>query len=351
MSSPIKWLSKKNVDPTRIADLLAPSIAQNQFTNGGPAVKKLESTFRTLFEIDDTKEVIVVNNGASALHALIGALQMESQKILKFATQSYTFPISAQGPLKDSLIVDIDSDGGLDLDQVCPSKVDGIIVTNILGHVVPIKKYIDWSTKYGKILLFDNAATSFTFYNGKNSLNYGLGSIVSFHHTKPIGFGEGGAIIVDRSLAHNVRCIINFGYDLVKLDQLWRPEGSNYKMSDVSAVYILHYLETFPRVRDTHRQLYSYFLNHLKEIQGVQIFPNFSDETPLVSAMPVIFPFPVNVDGFIALGIEAKKYYKPLILEGKSIELYSKIICFPCNVGMTIQDVDRILNAIRRTMS
>ena len=50
-----------------------------------------------------------------------------------------------------------------------------------------------------------------TFYKGRNSCNYGNGSIISFHHTKPFGFGEGGAIIIDSKYEEGARRLINFG--------------------------------------------------------------------------------------------------------------------------------------------
>jgi dTDP-4-amino-4,6-dideoxygalactose transaminase len=95
--------------------------------------------------------------------------------------------------------------------------------------VVDIDKYTLWTKKYNKILIFDNAATAYTFYKGKNCLNYGNGCIISFHHTKPFGFGEGGAIIVDKKYEHSIKCLNNFGIDLT--DKYWVKEGNNYNMS------------------------------------------------------------------------------------------------------------------------
>ena len=86
-------------------------------------------------------------------------------------------------------------------------------------------------------------ATPYTFFKGKNSCNFGIGATISFHHTKPLGFGEGGAIIVDKKYEKNIRCLINFGIDLT--EKYWVKEGNNYKMSDISAVYILQYLDNF----------------------------------------------------------------------------------------------------------
>ena len=174
----INWVPNKKI--SNINEILEDSINQNQFTNYGPCVKKLEEIIKKKLIIDDTKS----------------GIELLKNKKMNWATQSFTFPPSAQGPLSNTLIIDIDDDGGLDISKI-PKGIEGIIVTNIFGNIVDINKYINYCNKNDIILLFDNAATPFTFYEDKNCVNYGLGSIISFHHTKPIGFGEGGAIIVD----------------------------------------------------------------------------------------------------------------------------------------------------------
>src|SRR5207248_6172619 len=126
------------------------------------------------------------------------------------------FPSSRQGPLKNSLIVDIDArTGAPDLTAIAAltQPYDGIIVTNVLGNLVPIDDYQDFCQQHKKILIFDNAATPFTFYQGRNSCHAGLAAIVSFHHTKPLGFAEGGCIIVDRQYENVIRHTLNFGID------------------------------------------------------------------------------------------------------------------------------------------
>ena len=164
--------------------------------------------------------------------------------------------------LKDAIIVDIDEDGGIDLEQI-PKNVNGIIVTNCFGNVVDIDKYVNWCKERNIFLVFDNAGTAYTFYKGKNSCNYGNGSIISFHHTKPFGFGEGGAIIVDKKYEYTIRKLMNFGIDNNKPQEYelyWNRLGNNYKISEISALYIFQYLrENFDNIIEHHRKLYDYF--------------------------------------------------------------------------------------------
>ena len=344
----INWLNKKKINSARVNELIEDSVLTNQFTNYGPAVKLLEDKVRTILKINDDKSIIVVDNGTSAIHALVSGINIYHNKKFKFATQAFTFPASAQGPLKDAIILDIDDDIGLDI-NVIPSNIDGIIVTNVFGNVVNINKYVDWSNKNNKFLIFDNAATSFTSYNKQNSCNYGTGSIISFHHTKPIGFGEGGAIIVDKIYEKEIRKCINFGIDNAALNPQYHREGSNYKMSDIAAAYIIQYFENFDAIINKHQELYRLFKDELDKIDGAKLLSNMSDSLPFVSCLPVLFENEINAKEkyFLDRGIYCRKYYKPLEKLPISMKIYDHILCFPCNIDMTNDDILYIINSIK----
>ena len=195
-----------------------------------PAVKALEHHLQSLFDIEDHKTVIVINNGSSAIHALVSGFELQMKKKIRCATQSFTFPASAQGSCVGAVIVDIDAAGGLDLSLIDPSTVDVIIVTNCFGHLVNLDRYEEWCATYGKLLIFDNAATSVSNFASvhipssassalpRNSLNFGTGATISFHHTKPAGFGEGGAIIVDKKYESSIRQVNTTQRNETRLD-------------------------------------------------------------------------------------------------------------------------------------
>ncbi|CAF1470181.1 unnamed protein product [Adineta steineri] len=163
----ILWLAQKPVNYSRIEFLLSQSALQNHFANFGPCVQLLEIALKNILEIDSSKAVILTSNGSAALHAIVGGLEIFRESKLKFATQAFTFATSVQCSLIGSIIVDIDESIGLDFNLIDTDLVDGIIVTNVFGHVVDINKYTQWADKHDKYLIFDNAATSFTFYQGK----------------------------------------------------------------------------------------------------------------------------------------------------------------------------------------
>ena len=191
----IKWLNRKGIDYSRVRYYLEESFEKNWFTNFGPGSKQLEQKIIELFEIDDSKAVIVTSNGSHALHAIVAAIEIATGEKKRFAVPGYTFPTNVQGNLRDSLVANVAPDFGLDLfdldfDLATGNNFDGIVVTNVFGHVQDLDKYAVWAEEHEKILIFDNAATPASFYKGRNASNYGFASILSFHHTKPLGFGR-----------------------------------------------------------------------------------------------------------------------------------------------------------------
>lgn len=359
----INWVPNKVINHERVNELLNKSIEQNQFTNGGPNVRLLEQVIREKLEVDDTKSVIAVTNGSIALHAVNAGIELFHKRKMNWATQSFTFPPSAQGTLSDAKILDIDHECGLNLEEVT-DDIGGIIVTNIFGNIVDIDKYVNWSKKHGKYLIFDNAATAYTFYKGKNCVNYGHASTISFHHTKPIGFGEGGAIIIDKIYEESIRSLMNFGINSVdstedcinsliidgvnSTKQYWLREGSNYKISDISAAYILQYLDHFENIKQKHMQLYDYFKKNIHKLKNIKLFPNFGDKT-MLSCFCLLFD---KYDDQVRLkllenNIFCRKYYVPLKPTENAVDIFNKILCVPCTVDMSEKDVDQIIHLIR----
>ena len=350
------WVPNKKIDTELVNKLFEKSLESNHFANNGPNVQLLESFIKDKFKVDEDKSVIVVTNGALALHSITSGIQYTEKINIQWATQSFTFPPSAQSNLSTVKIIDIDKDGGIDLELI-DDDVNGIIVTNIFGNIVDIDKYTEWAKLNNKFLIFDNAATSYTFYKGKNCVNYGNGCIISFHHTKPFGFGEGGAIIVDKKYENAIRCLNNFGIGLT--DEYWVKEGNNNKMSDISAVYILQFLmNNFDKIVSHHSELYKYVKDKIEKIKEQEsnelkwkLFPSFHyNEIIVPSCLCILFD---NYDDNIRLkllenNIYCRKYYYPLKNTKVACEIFDSILCISFTTETTKENIDEIFEIVKQ---
>lgn len=340
----VEWVQRKAYDGDRAAELLRGSAASNTFTNGGPLVARLEGEIRERLGIRADKAVIATNSGTGALWAAKAAMDLAHARRLVFATQGFTFPASAQGYMSDTLVLDVDGGGGLSLAEAetVKDRVDGLVVTNVFGRVVDLDRYSAWCKKNGKLLLLDNAAAPLTSYGGTNSLNHGDAAICSLHHTKTLGFGEGGFVVCDSSMEPFVRRTLNFGIDNASARPAWNRFGGNYKMSDLAAAGVLQFWEReFERTVERNRRAFREFSLMRPD---AEVYPSHHDPgtTPVHSCIPVLLPgnSTETVEGLRVDGVEARKYYNPLAAEHETTDrFFSRIVCLPCHAGVTTNDV------------
>jgi len=323
--------------------LLKESSETGHWTNGGPLVARFEKYLRDLLLIEDGKSVIVCNNGTSALHALVSGIELYEKRAYNWATQAFTFPSSCEGPLKDAKIVDIGDGYGPDIASL--DDCDAVVVTNLFGHLTDIKKY----EALDKLMIYDNATAAYSFYNDRNAVNYGTGCIISLHHTKPIGFGECGVIVVDKKYETSIRNICNFGISNTT-GEYHTPTlrmGSNYKVSDISVAFVFQHIEkNFYRIVDHHRRLCLYMQKCLENLDGFRLLGSYDDDVPFVSCLAVVADKYIDANLFVEKGVYARKYYTPIDHLAKSLELHKKILCFPCHLDMNLKDIDYIVEIL-----
>jgi len=324
-----QFILRKNLNIKSFENYISPAQKTNQFANYGSAVRLLEARARKMLQIDDSKAVIATSSGSSAHHAIIWGLQKTEQSAFRTMTQAFTFPSTAQGPSVMAIQCDFDPELNIHIDSL-PKKSSpvALCVTNCFGHLQNLK-HIESKLQDSMYLVYDNAATPYSFYEGKNCINYGVASFVSLHHTKPIGFGEGGLAIIDKKFEKTVRESVNFGMDEEKN---FTELGSNCKMSEISAAAILQWWDQFDidELAEQYRSNY-YDLKYELRDENASSYPHYGDENFFPSCLPLIY---LDASGKkdisdIDKKYDVAKYYKPLSERHiVSNDLYNRIICY-----------------------
>lgn len=328
----ISYIQRKEIDFNKIKKLLSVSINKNHFTNNGPVKTLLEEYLQNILNLPLNKKVLCVANGTNALHALIYHYEIKSGKQLKWITPAFTFP-SCVVQESNTEILDISPTTYTLDDSLLENKeFDGIILTNLFGSKLKFnsEKYLD------KIIIYDNASS---FMTPEICLD-GNASFSSLHHTKTLGFGEGGFIVCDIEDYDSLKSIIGFGFK--GTDRTYNPKSSNYKMSDVAAAYILQHIQTYNV--EKHYEIQNKFISKIKNISGVKIL-NENDNT-FYGNLPLIFDKTPNHKFFINANIEVNKYYKPLKSLKNSDDLYEKILNFPLYNTLTDYEIQYICDTI-----
>ena len=208
----LPYIPKKKLDYEAFKECLQKSTDLNFFSNNGPAKKYLEDKLSEILEIEATKSIICTSSGTTALHAILLFLKRRDNSF-KFCSSSYTFPSCSVGIANASLVdIDYPNLSPLLADEQ-KNSYDGFLLTNLFGSwPEDFFDWIEYCNKYQKILILDNASSPLTKIRGKNICNYGDFSFGSLHHTKYLGFGEGGFAVIPREFYTEFEELLGFGF-------------------------------------------------------------------------------------------------------------------------------------------
>lgn len=336
----IKFVEDKVIDWKRIQEYLQLSFDTNHWTNFGPVSTLLERTIHENFALDDSLSVVMCSSGTTALNTLVELHCSLKQKELKWVVSSYGFYCTIQGPLRNAKVVDCNLHGMFDLHLLADQEYDGIVVTNIFGLHPNLEEYAQFCRENKKILICDSAKA----FDG---VRHGPNEIISFHHTKPWGMGEGGCAIVEKKYEEDFRALINFGLKSEMFDR----RGTNAKLSDISSAFILQRVEDLWDLTPIYREQYRRIAKIAHKCEYQLISGNVNHPgTP--SNVPLLAPHPIShIDNPY---INLRKYYKPLEETPIAHDLYSRIINIPCHPGLQAlpdRDIEDMLNTLAHTGS
>jgi len=334
----IKYVGHKCATDAHVSDILSESKEKNHYTNNGPVKIRLERTLEDFLSIDDDKRIACFNNGTSALHALM-FLCKKKYNIKKWAIPSFNFPSAVVGGAFDVDVLDVSIDTyTLDMSKDLLAPYDAIIITNLFGSYVDLVAWERFCSDNGKILIFDNASSPLSEFGGRNISNFGHYTFSSLHHTKLLGFGEGGFAVVGEDEYFELNGIGEFGYVKNREHDLM---SSNFKISDVSSAYILSHVLNFPI--NKYMEIQYDIVKKLSQIEAAPF--NYKPGT-VYGNLPILFDKKISTDSFQEV-IEAKKYYKPLLGFENSLNIYNRIINLPLHFYLDNDDIGKIINSIK----
>ena len=253
---PLPFVGEKQSPTTRVDALLDAARSENRFANFGPVSRQLErwigdrlGQLSTVNRPQD-RAAITCCSATLGLQGAAGTMAVRHGRPLRWVVSAYGFFSTFTGVFSQSKVVDCDRQGLLDLDAVAaldPDSYDGIVVTNPFGLFGDFAPFFDFCRDRGKAMLLDNAAGLGATHADRlptSAAEVDWIEVVSFHHTKPLGMGEGGAAIMAEAARETFRAVINFG---VGLPQTFAPFYTNGKLSDFAAAHILAHLEGEPQ--------------------------------------------------------------------------------------------------------
>ena len=216
----------------------------------------------------------------SCTHALeMCALLLDIQPGDEVIVPSFTFVSTANAfALRGAKIVfaDVRPDTlNLDesrLESLVTPRTKAIVPVHYAGVGCEMDSILDVAGRHGVPVVEDNAHGLFGKYRGRWLGTFGCLATQSFHETKNITCGEGGALLInDPRYLERAEIIREKGTNRSRffrgqVDKYsWVDIGSSYLMSDILAAFLFGQLEVWQRIQARRREIWERYDEQLRD--------------------------------------------------------------------------------------
>lgn len=321
------------------------------------------------------KKVLLSHSCTAALEmaAILARLQPGDEVIMP----SYTFVSTANAfVLRGSIpvFVDVHPDTlNIDeskIEQAISNKTKAIVVVHYAGVACEMDSIMRIARKYNLIVIEDAAQAIFSEYKGRALGTIGDLGCLSFHETKNVISGEGGALLVNRDdLVLTAEIIREKGTDRSRFFRgevdkyTWQEAGSSYLPGELISAFLWAQLEEGAHITQMRLDIWNRYhsaLEHMED-QGYLRRPVVPDSCAHNAHMYYVLLAP-NIDREQLLsqlkssGVYAVFHYVPLhsspagIRYGKATgslsvtnDLSERLVRLPLWIGLTEELQNRVI--------
>ena len=253
---------------------IAEAIANGHASGDGPFTRRCHELLERELQVP---KVLLTT---SCTHALeMAAILLDCGPGDEVILPSFTFVSTANAfVLRGSQIVfaDVRRDTmNLDetqLESLITSRTRAIVPVHYAGVSCEMDVICEIAARHRIRVVEDNAHGLFARYRGKHTGTLGALATQSFHETKNITCGEGGALVVnDPELVERAQIIREKGTNRNQFFRgmvdkyTWVDVGSSYLPSDMLAAFLLAQLEGREQIQAQRKRVWEYYAQHLAD--------------------------------------------------------------------------------------
>lgn len=326
--------------------------------------------FAELFEQHlGIKYVIPTASCTGALHMGLAALDIGQGDEVILADANW---IATAAPIvylgAKPVFVDIDPvTWCIDPDKVenaISKSTKAIIAVHLYGNLCDMQRLSLISQKYNVPIIEDAAEAIGSVFFGNRAGTMGKFGVFSFHGTKTLTTGEGGAFVTnDKKLYERVLTLSNHGRTQKQHKQFWADMiGFKYKMSNIQAAIGCGQVERAAELINRKREILGFYRDQFLDMPGVSM--NFESADIINGAwMPtVVFSSETGVTRQMLLealksrDIDGRVFFWPLsslpafntvLTNVNSRSISNRAINLPSYHDITESDLDRVVETIK----
>jgi len=355
------------------------AISSDQIAGSGPVCKQVEAEISRMI---GSRYVFLTT---SCTHALeLAALSLDLKAGDEVILPSFTFTSTANAfLLRDAKLVFADIDPvtfNLDPDDVrkrITSRTKAIVVVHYAGMPCEMDAFQEIARTHGLALVEDAAQAVDAHYKGRPLGTIGDIGCFSFHSTKNITCGEGGAFLTnDAKIAERADVMREKGTNRHAFLRgeinrySWVDSGSSYVLSDLLAALLRTQLANRATIKSLRKRIWHRYLDALHPLRDkysltLPVIPRGTD--PNYHLFPFLVSSPQRrnevLDSLNKAGIGATFHYVPLhsapcmLKRGGPVEslpvttmVSERLIRLPLFPGLQDGDVERVIAGVLQAL-
>lgn len=265
----------------------------------------------------------------------------------------------------------------VDIDPVSwcidPAKVElsisprtkAVIATHLYGNLCEIERLKNICDKHGLFLIEDAAEAIGSYFSHKHVGCFGVFGYFSFHGTKTITSGEGGALVTNSADFHRrIKELNNHGRHLDEQRQFYANEiGFKFRMSNLQAALVNSQLSRVGEIVDEKRSILNYYRERLSVNKHLSMNPEQKNCSSGAWMPTVVFDERCGINRqeivshLNSNGIDARTFFWPLsqlppfentIDTPISYSVSNRAINLPSYLDITEKEMDHVIDAVTK---
>lgn len=263
------------------------------------------------------------------------------------------------------------------LERLITPRTKAIVVVHYAGVACEMDAISEIAARHNIHVIEDNAHGLFGKYKGRYLGTFGTFATQSFHETKNISCGEGGALLINNpEYIERAEIIREKGTDRSRFFRgqvdkyTWVDLGSSFLPSDLLAAFLLRQLESREAIQNKRRQIWQTYYDHLSGWArdhgvGIPSIPDFCNQAyhMFYLLLPSLQQRHVLIEYLKSKGILGVFHYLPLHLSpmgrkfgGKegdcpvTEDVSNRLLRLPFYNSLTLHEQTEVIDALEETI-
>lgn len=261
---------------------------RSTWISGGPYVERFEAD---LAAFSGSPHVLATSNGTTAIQGAYLGIGIEAGD--EIVVPGFTFMAAANVAIHMGarpVFADVDPATWLmtadTVERVLTPRAKAIVAVHTYGNVCDMQPILDLAAARGIAVVEDAAEALGSRYRGMQAGTIAEVGTYSFHATKVITTGEGGAILTrDAAIRDRIALYRSHGF---KTRRYYHDvPGHNFRLTNLQAAIGCGQVEQLPTIIAERARVYRTYLEALSGVNGLKLQEMTPDAEPVVWAVAV----------------------------------------------------------------